>query len=280
MTDAAGADDDADVESVGEGLETVGLAVGDRVDHVARVTVDRPKKRNALNERVRRELKAALDACEEIDDIRVIVLTGSEECNSFVAGADVEEFADRSALEQREASKRPRVYERVADLEKPVIARINGHCLGGGNELALASDVRYALAGSKLGQPEISLGIMPGGGATQRLPRLVGQGQARRLALSGEIIDADEAYEIGMVDGVFEEDDLDDAVYDLAAKMAAKSPVALEFTKKALNAADRTNLGQGIEYEAELFSHLFATRDKDEGIEAFLEDREPEWEGR
>jgi enoyl-CoA hydratase len=271
---------DSDPGALAEDLDTVGVAVGDRADRVASVAVERPEKRNALNDQVRRELKTALTACEESDAVRVIVLTGSEECSAFVAGADIAEFADRSAIEQREASKRPRIYEHVENLETPVIARINGHCLGGGNELALACDIRYARSDAKLGQPEISLGIMPGGGASQRLPRLVGEGQAMRLALSGEIIDAEEAHEIGMVDGVFDSGAFDEAVYELAGSIAEKSPVALEFTKKAVKAASRMDLDAGIEYEAELFSQLFSTADKDEGIAAFLEDREPEWSGR
>lgn len=280
MTAGRQPDRSVDPSSLAKDFETISVTVGDRADHVATITIDRPEKRNALNIQVRTELKTALAACEKSDDVRVLVLTGSDECGSFVAGADVEEFANRGAIEQREVSKRPRVYECVDDLEIPVIARINGHCLGGGNELALGCDVRYALERSKLGQPEISLGIMPGGGATQRLPRLIGEGQAMRLTLSGEIVGAEEAFEIGMIDGVFDEDEFDDAVYDLAAKMADKSPLGLEFTKKAVKAAARTDLDAGIDYEAELFSQLFATDDKDEGVNAFLEGREPTWSGR
>jgi enoyl-CoA hydratase len=160
-----------------------------------------------------------------------------------------------------------------------VIARINGHALGGGCELAQACDVRIASTEAKLGQPEISLGIMPGGGGTQRLPRLVGEGQAMRLILSGELIDAEEAAEIGLVDEVLEPGQLDDRVYDLAGSMADHSPVALELAKKAIKASSRMDLEAGIEYEAELFAMLFATEDRHEGIEAFLEDREPEFRG-
>jgi enoyl-CoA hydratase len=278
------------VREVADGCELVRVTVGrdDVADedaegapraYVARITLDRPEKRNALNGQLRSELKDVLDAVDADDDVRVVVLTGSDESDAFVAGADVSELRERSAIEQREASKRPRVYEYVDDLEKPVIARINGHCLGGGNELALGCDVRIASADAKLGQPEINLGIMPGGGATQRLPRLVGEGQAMRLILSGELVDATEAAEIGLVDEVCEPGELDERVTELAGRMAAKSPLALELAKDAIKAGSRMDLEAGIEYEAELFAMLFAGEDKDEGIDAFFEEREPEWSG-
>src|SRR6056297_154522 len=260
--------------------ETVDVAVGERADHVATVTLSRPDARNALNAQLRAELKDVLDAVEASDEVRVVVLTGSEDSGSFVAGADVKELRERGPIEQREASKRPRVYEYVDDLEKPVIARINGHALGGGCELAQACDVRIAREDAKLGQPEINLGIMPGGGGTQRLARLVGEGQAMRLVLSGEIIDAEEASDIGLVDEALAADEFDERVYELAGRMASKSPLALELAKKAVKASSRMDLESGIEYEAELFAQLFASADKNEGIDAFLEDREPEWEGR
>jgi len=269
-----------DVEAVAADCELVRVAVNDRVEGVTTMTIDRPDARNALNAQVRRELKRVVSAVGE-SDARVVVLTGADEAKAFVAGADVGEFRDRSALEQRERSKRPRVYEAVENLPQPVIARVNGHALGGGCELAQACDVRIAHERAKLGQPEINLGIMPGGGGTQRLPRLVGEGQAMRLILSGELVDAAEAREIGLVEEVCPDADaLDEAVYDLADSMAAKSPVALEFAKEAVKTASRTGLDQGIDHEAELFVQLFATRDKNEGIDAFFEDREPEWEGR
>ncbi|NHN58879.1 MULTISPECIES: enoyl-CoA hydratase/isomerase family protein [Halorussus] len=265
-------------QAVGAECETVDVAVGDRVEHVATVTLSRPDARNALNAQLRAELMDVLDAIEA-SDVRVVVLTGSEESGAFVAGADVTELRERGPLEQREVSKRPRVYEYVDDLRQPVVAAVNGHALGGGCELAQACDTRIAREGAKLGQPEINLGIMPGGGGTQRLPRLVGEGQAMKLILSGELIDAEEARDIGLVDEVHPEGEFEDRVYDLAGSMAEKSPLALEFAKKAVKTAGRTDLEQGIEYEAELFAHLFASEDKDEGIDAFLEDRDPEWRG-
>ncbi|WP_340100049.1 enoyl-CoA hydratase/isomerase family protein [Salinibaculum salinum] len=264
------------LEAAAADCETVNVSVEGRADHVATVELSRPEARNALNAQLRSELKTVLDEVPD-SDLRVLVLTGAAETGAFVAGADVTELRERDALEQREASKRPRVYEYVDDCPIPVIARINGHALGGGCELIQACDVRIAHEDAKIGQPEINLGIMPGGGGTQRLPRLVGEGHAMRLILSGELIDAAEAKEIGLVDEVYGDDRLDDRVYDLARSMAEKSPVALEFAKKSVKAASRMDLENGIEYEAELFAQLFATEDKNEGIDAFFEDREPEW---
>ncbi|ADJ16496.1 enoyl-CoA hydratase/isomerase family protein [Halalkalicoccus jeotgali] len=268
-----------DSKVVGEECTTISVAVDERIEGVATVTLSRPESRNALDAQLRTELSDVLEAIEGDDRVRVVVLTGDDEGKAFVAGADVTELRERNAIEQREVSKRPRIYERIADLPKPVIARINGHALGGGCELAQACDVRIAHERAKLGQPEINLGIVPGGGGTQRLPRLVGQGQAMRLILSGELIDAEEAAEIGLVEEVHG-DDFDERVYDLAESMAAKSPVALEFAKTAVRASTQMDLDDGIDYEAELFSQLFATNDKNEGIDAFFEDRDPEWRGR
>jgi enoyl-CoA hydratase len=268
------------VESTAADCELLDATVGDRVAGVGTVTLDRPDSRNALNGQLRTELKDVLADIEN-SDVRVVVLTGTDEAKAFIAGADISELRERSAVEQREASKRPRVYEVIDDLRQPVIARINGHALGGGSEVAQACDVRIAHERAKLGQPEINLGIIPGGGGTQRLPRLVGEGQAMRLVLSGELIDAHEARDIGLVDIVCEdEEELDEQVYGLAESMAEKSPIALEIGKKAVKAGSRMDLEQGIEYEAELFATLFSTGDKDEGMDAFFEDRDPEWTGK
>ncbi|MFB6268901.1 MAG: enoyl-CoA hydratase/isomerase family protein [Halobacterium sp.] len=250
----------------------------DDPEHVTTVVLDRPDARNALSSDLRDELVSVLDAIDG-DETRVVVLTGSDDAKAFVAGADVEELRERDALETRRASERPRIYEVVENLRQPVIARLNGHALGGGLELALACDVRVAHERAKLGSPEINLGIIPGGGATQRLPRIVGEGQAMRLVLSGDLIDAEEAADIGLVESVHGDGDFDDAVYDLAASMAEHSPVALEFGKDAVQAAGRMDLEAGMAYESELFAQLFATRDQQEGMDAFFEDRAPEWRG-
>ncbi|SEO87739.1 enoyl-CoA hydratase [Halogranum amylolyticum] len=268
------------VRDVAADCELVRVEVGERGDYVATVTIDRPDARNALNGQVREELKAVFGAVADDDSVRVVVLTGADEAKAFVAGADVGELRERGVVEQREASERPRVYEVVADCPKPVVARINGHALGGGCELAQACDVRVAREDAKLGQPEIGLGLIPGGGGTQRLTRLVGPGQAMRLVLSGELVDATEAAEIGLVEEAVAPDVLDERVDDLVGKMASKSPLALQRAKEAVQAASRLDLDAGLDYEKELFVGLFATEDKDEGIDAFFEDRDPEWRGR
>lgn len=263
-----------------QSYELLSVTVGDQAERVATVAIERPDARNALNEQVRTELKDALAIADADEEVRVLVLTGGDGSGAFVAGADVTEFRERDLVDQREASERPRIYETVDELSVPVIARINGHALGGGCELAQACDVRIAQESAKLGQPEINLGLIPGGGGTQRLTRLVGEGQAMRLILSGELIDATEAADIGLVDEVCAEESLDERVYELAGAMAEKSPVALELAKSAIRQSSRTGLDSGIEYESELFVQLFATEDKDEGIDAFLDGRDPEFSGR
>jgi enoyl-CoA hydratase len=260
--------------------ELVDAEVGERADGVATVTIDRPEARNALNEQVRAELIEVFGAVEEDDEVRVVVLTGSDDAKAFVAGADVGELQERGVVEQREASQQPRVYETVADCSKPVIARLNGHALGGGCELAQACDVRIAREDAKLGQPEINLGLIPGGGGTQRLPRLVGTGQAMKLILSGELVDGTEAADIGLVEEAVPAAELDERVDDLAGSIASHSPLALARAKEAVSAAAEQPLSRGLDYESELFVGLFASEDKREGIDAFFEDREPEWTGK
>ncbi|WP_435361853.1 enoyl-CoA hydratase/isomerase family protein [Haloarchaeobius sp. DFWS5] len=259
-------------------FETVSVDVRHEPNLVATVTIDRPDARNAMNVQVRSELKDAFDAIED-SDVRAVILTGSDDAGTFVAGADVTELRERTALEQRAFSKRPRVYEHVENLRQPVVARINGHALGGGCELAMACDVRVAREGSKVGLPEITLGLFPGGGGTQRLPRLVGEGRAMELILTGAVLDAEEAEADGLVDHVYTEESFDDEVDALADRMARHSPVALEFAKRAVQASGEMDLRNGVEYEAELFAQLLTTDDVDEGISAFLEDRDPEWTG-
>ncbi|HEX2093867.1 MAG TPA: enoyl-CoA hydratase-related protein [Longimicrobiaceae bacterium] len=246
---------------------------------VAVLTVDRAEKRNALNSRVRAEIIAALDALRGDDSVRVVVFTGAGE-KAFVAGADIAEFAERTPLEQREAMTGRRVFDEIAAFPKPTIAMINGFCLGGGCELALACDVRVAADTAKLGQPEINLGIIPGGGGTQRLPRIIGTGQAMRLILSGEIIDAAEALRIGLVERVHPAAELRARTMELARGMTAKSPVALRMAKAAVRAAAEMPLAAGLAYETELFVTCFGSEDKREGVAAFLEKRPAEFTGR
>lgn len=248
-------------------------------DGVAVITIDRQEKRNALNSTVRAELVAALDAFRDDDSVRVLVITGAGK-KAFVAGADIGEFAERTPLEQRATMTGRRVFDEVAAWPKPVIAMINGFCLGGGCELALACDIRIASDAARLGQPEINLGIIPGGGGTQRLPRVVGMGQAMRLVLSGELVDAAEALRIGLVDVVHPAAELRDRTLEFARRMAEKSPVALRLAKSAVRAAAEMPLAAGLAYETELFVTAFASDDKREGIAAFLGKRPPTFTGR
>ena len=246
---------------------------------VATITVNRPDKRNALNSQVRSEVVAALDVLRDDRSVRVVVFTGAGE-KAFVAGADIGEFAERTPLEQRGAMTGRRVFDEIAAFPKPTIAMINGFCLGGGCELALACDVRVASDAARLGQPEINLGIIPGGGGTQRLPRVVGTGQAMRLILSGEIVDAAEALRIGLVDVVHPAADLRERTMEFARGMAARSPVALRMAKAAVRAAAEMPLAAGLAYETELFVTCFGSDDKREGVAAFLEKRPAEFTGR
>lgn len=243
------------------------------------VTIDRPEKLNALNAAVRDALVEAIDAAEADADARVIVFAGAGE-KAFVAGADINEFAGRSPVDQRRAMRSPTLFDRVWDSPMPTIAMIHGYCLGGGSELALACDLRIAADDAKLGQPEIRLGILPGGGGTQRLPRLVGYGKALQLVLSGETVDAVTAYEIGLVDEIVPASELRERTLEIAGTMADKSPVALALAKRAVRAAYEMPLSAGLEHERDLFALAFSTEDKEEGVRAFLEKRAPEWKGR
>ena len=251
----------------------------EREGAVAILTIDRPEKRNALSAAVRAELIAALDALRDDPGVRVLVVPGAGE-KAFVAGADISEFAERTPLEQRAAMTGRRVFDEIAAYSKPVIAMINGFALGGGCELALACDLRIAADTAKLGQPEINLGIIPGGGGTQRLPRVLGTGQAMRLILSGEIIDAAEALRIGLVDVVHPAAELRARTLAMAHTMASKSPVALQMAKSAVRAAAEMPMAAGLAYETELFVSCFASDDKREGVAAFLEKRPASFTGR
>jgi len=257
-------------------FDTLLLTIRDRI---ALITVNRPDKRNALNTTVRRELVEALDGLRHDDDARVVVITGSGE-KAFIAGADIAEFAERTPVEQRAALTGRRIYEEIAAFPKPVIAMINGYALGGGCEVALACDLRIAARSARLGQPEIKLGLIPGGGGTQRLPRLVGFGRAMRMVLTGEIVDATTAERIGLVDAVFDDAELESGTFALARTIAACSPVALELAKTAVRAALETPLSAGLGHERDLFVAAFASEDHVEGVRAFLEKRQPEFRGR
>lgn len=247
-------------------------------DHVATITVNRPAKLNALNGPTRCELIGVLNDLRNDQDVRVVIITGAGK--AFIAGADISEFAGRTPVDQFRVMKEPTVYEAVEMFPKPVIAAINGFCLGGGCELAMACDVRIASNKAKLGQPEVNLGIMPGGGGTQRLPRLVGLGNAYKLLFTGDMITAAEAHRIGLVDEVVEADKLLERVSQLANSIALKSPVALQLIKEAVRASVRTPLDEGLRHEVTLFGLAFSSDDKNEGVAAFLEKRTAAFKGK
>lgn len=251
----------------------------ERRDAVALVTINRPEKLNALNGPTRCELVGAMQELKRDQSVRVVVLTGAGE-KSFVAGADIGEFEGRSPVDQFRVMREPTLFEAVETLPKPVIAAINGFCLGGGNELAMACDIRIASDKARFGQPEVNLGILPGGGGTQRLPRLVGTGNALRLLFTGDIIPADQALRMGLVDEVVPAAELMNHVFELARKIATRSPVALQLIKEAVRASQRTPLDEGLRVETTLFGLAFSSDDKAEGVQAFLDKRPAEFKGR
>jgi enoyl-CoA hydratase len=246
---------------------------------VATITLNRPDKLNALNSVVRREVMEAVDALAVDDKVKVAILHGAGE-KAFVAGADVTEFAARSPVEQRELYNHRRVYDAVAEFPKPILCAIHGFCIGGGSELALACDLRIADRTARFGQAEIRLGLIPGAGGTQRLARLVGPGQALRIALTGDMIDAEEAHRIGLVELLVGEGQHLAKAREVAERMARWSPVALRLAKRAIRAALETPLSAGLELEKELFLAAFSSEDGREGVAAFVEKRDPEFRGR
>ena len=247
--------------------------------HVATVTINRPDKLNALNADVRSQFVMAFDALRVNDEVRVVIVTGAG-AKAFVAGADIAEFEGRSPVDQFRVMKSFGIVDIVDAFPKPVIAAINGFCLGGGCELAMGCDIRIASDKARLGQPEVNLGILPGAGGSQRLPRLVGLGTAYKMLFSGEMVRADEALRIGLVDEVVPADQLTDRVRELAAMIASKSPVALQLIKEAVRAAVRMPLDEGLRLETTLFGLAFSSEDKVEGVAAFLAKREPTFTGR
>lgn len=259
-----------------ESYETLRL---DRQGRVAIITINRPDKRNALNIKTREEGAALLDQLRDDDSVGVVVFTGAGD-KAFVAGADIGEFAGRTAITQRDVMTTRSLFTAIDTFPKPVIAMINGYCLGGGCELALACDIRIASQNASFGQPEINLGIIPGGGGTQRLTRLVGEGKAMEMILTGEIIDANTAFAIGLVNHVVPADQLQTKTLEIATRIAEKSPIALQLAKEAVKLASKSNLDEGLRREVDLFALCFSTEDKNEGVSAFLEKRKPAFKGK
>lgn len=255
------------------------LVIVERDGPVAIAKMNRPEKLNALSLGLKTELARVLAELDSDPTVRVIVLTGAGE-KAFAAGADVSEFRGRTILDQQRMFQEGTVYDAVDRVSKPIIARIDGYCVGGGLELAMACDVRLASERSTFAQAEINIGVITGGGGSQRLPRLVGLGAAFKLGLTGERIDAREALRLGLVDEVLPPDSLDSRVNELAGTIASKSAFAVRLMKAALRASTHLPLDQGLRHEQSLFTLVMASEDKEEGARAFMERRKPSWRDR
>ena len=247
---------------------------------VAIVTIDRPPV-NALSAALINELVEALDELERDADVRAIVLRGGGE-RAFVAGADISEFPSLEEGISEEGSARgvQKLADRIEALPKPVVAAIHGYCLGGGLETALGCDIRVAAEDAQLGQPEIKLGLLPGGGGTQRLPRVVGPGRAALMNLGGDPISGTQAYEWGLVERAVPAGELFEAALEIARTLAQRSPHAVAVIKQLMRDTKDLPLGEGLKLEAQAFARCLASEDGREGVAAFLEKREPHWTGR
>jgi len=246
---------------------------------IAYVTVNRPKVLNALNTATWADLKAVFEDARDDAAMRGVILTGAGK--AFIAGADISELAHATAIEAERASRFGQgVLDLIENLGKPVIAAISGFALGGGCETAMACTIRIATESAKFGQPEVSLGLLPGGGGTQRLPRLVGKGRALQLILSGEMVSAQEAYRIGLVNEIVPAADLIMRAEAILNKIASNAPVAVKFALEATNKGLETSQSEGLLLEASYFGLCAATEDKKEGTSAFLEKRTALFRGR
>lgn len=241
--------------------------------HIATVFINRPEALNALNKQTISELSAAFGTLENDNNIRVIILTGSGE-KSFVAGADIKEFSDFETAKAEELARTGQniLFNKVENLKKPVIAAINGFALGGGLELALSCHIRYASDNAKLGLPEVTLGLIPGYGGTQRLPKLIGKGLANEIIFSAKMIPASRAKEMGLVNEVLTSEELLSKTKELAETISRNSPMAIS---KAIEAVNQCDTSEGFEREIKSFGELFEMDDKKEGVTAFLEKRKP-----
>jgi enoyl-CoA hydratase/carnithine racemase len=247
---------------------------------IAYVMLNRPKVLNALSHATWENLEAAFEDAREDGAIRGVILTGAGD-KAFIAGADISELAHVTAVEAEQSSAYgQKVLNLIENLGKPVIAAINGFALGGGCETAMACTVRIASESAKFGQPEVKLGLLPGGGGTQRLPRLVGKGRALQLILSGETISAQEAYRIGLVNEVVPATDLITRCEAVLKQIFSNAPIAVKYALEAVNKGLETTQDEGLSLEASYFGLCAATEDKQEGTSAFLEKRKPQFKGR
>lgn len=249
-------------------------------DGIAFITINRPKTLNALNQDTLRELSSALDSIGLDEAVQAAVITGSGE-KAFVAGADIAQMKDLPPLEGRAMTLLGQeVMFKIENLEKPVIAAVNGYALGGGCELAMACDIRVASRKARFGQPEVNLGIIPGFGGTQRLPRLIGKGNAKYYCMTAEQISAEDAYRLGLVQKVVEPEDLLQEATRIAKTIMSKAPVAIHMTKLAIDHGMDTDITTGIAYEAEAYATAFATEDRIEGMTAFVTKRPAKFQAK
>src|SRR5882724_9692200 len=247
---------------------------------IAHVTVNRPKVLNALNTPTWKDLRTAFEDAQNDATVRGVILTGAGD-KAFIAGADISELAHASAVDAERSSRfGQQVLDLIENLGKPVIAAVSGFALGGGCETAMACTIRIAVETAKFGQPEVKLGLLPGGGGTQRLPRLVGKGRALQLILTGETISAQEAYRIGLVNEVVAAADLIPRAEAVLKQIFANAPLAVRYSLEAVNKGMDTSQAEGFALEASYFGICAATEDKKEGTSAFLEKRAPQFHGR
>jgi len=252
----------------------------EKADGVATISINRPQALNALNEATLLELSHRLSDAEQDADIKVVVITGAGD-RAFCAGADLNVMKTATPYKGMHLSLiGQKVTMEVEEATKPVIAAINGYALGGGLELAMACDIRIASAKAKLGQPEVNVGLIPGWGGTQRLPRLVGKGIAKEMIFTGENIDAKRAEHLGLVNMVVPPEELKTAVKEMASKLMSKPPIGLELAKHLINNSTEVDLKSGLRNEAVAFGVLASTEDFKEGVNAFLEKRKPQYKGK
>ncbi len=250
-----------------------------KADGLGWVTINRPEKLNALNAETIRELKVAFQELEKDGEVKAVILTGAGE-KAFVAGADISELSGLDAVRgEAYAREGQELTLMIENFPKPVLAAINGFALGGGTEIALACHVRLASENAKLGQPEVKLGLIPGFGGTQRLARLVGKGKAMELILSGRLVEAREAEQMGLVNKVVPPASLLSETEGMAREMIKNAPLALSYAIEAINKGLDKTLGEGLALEAEIFGRACSTEDSFEGTKAFLEKRKPNWRG-
>lgn len=248
-------------------------------DNIAILSFNRPKVLNALNTDVLKELDRAIDDIEKDEEIYVLIITG--EGKAFIAGADISEMRDKTAVEGRKFGELgSSIFRKIELMEKPVIAAVNGFALGGGCELSMSCDIRIAGEKAKFGQPEVGLGITPGFAGTQRLARLVGTAKAKELIFTADIIKAQEAKEIGLVNKVVPQEELISEALDMAKKIASNGQIAVKYSKVAINRGINCDLDTGNEIEKDLFGLCFATEDQKEGMSAFLEKRKAEFKNK